>query len=349
MSPLRRWHKRQTALTRGRARPTVVPHSWLHNQFAMRVLKNRKKTSVLLSLLSRLCIPACVHGRSRVAAQSQPVCVPASTSVVVADHSFCARFSEISTERNTRSLARTKIFLRTLNIAKSIDCRAPHHQLPKRSRCFPSVFGLHMALQRCAGQAFASLWKRMHCSVTAPVLSRTISSTTGIREASGQGSTVSPGPETGNDTELDNSISHRRSGNADVASSTYTGGTNADLKLSRVSQSRIYYPGQSYETDDLAPRGRFDTETHSATQTTRRAPMRGKDIDKHLLESLDFRNASLLTQFISETGKILPRRKTGLSAKVHRKMVKQVKTSRMMGVIPFTERLSQLGTKRKSM
>jgi hypothetical protein len=41
----------------------------------------------------------------------------------VADHSFCARFSEISTERNTRSLARIKIFLRTLNIAKSIDCR----------------------------------------------------------------------------------------------------------------------------------------------------------------------------------------------------------------------------------
>ena len=37
--------------------------------------------------------------------------------------------------------------------------------------------------------------------------------------------------------------------------------------------------------------------------------MKGKDIDKQLLESLDFRNASLLTQFISDTGKILPRLK----------------------------------------
>ena len=202
-----------------------------------------------------------------------------------------------------------------------------------------------MAIQRCTGQAFALMWRRIHFSVTAPVLSRTISSTTGSPGSNGQDLTVSPGPDKGNDTELANSMSHRRSGNVSI---TRTGGANADLKLARVSQSRIYYPGQSYETDDLAPRGRFDTEPHSPTQTTRRAPMKGKDIDKHLLDSLDFRNASLLTQFISETGKILPRRKTGLSAKVHRKMVKQVKTSRMMGVIPFTERLSQLGAKRKS-
>ena len=207
---------------------------------------------------------------------------------------------------------------------------------------------MQKALQRCSVQPIASMWKHIRCFVTAPALSRTISSTTGTPESSGQGSFVSERPEQGNDTVLANPTSHRRSGRVDVPSSTHAGGSNVDLKLGRVSQSRIYYPGQSYETDDLAPRGRFDPETHSPTQTTRRAPMKGKDIDKQLLESLDFRNASLLTQFISDTGKILPRRRTGLSAKVHRKMVKQVKTSRMMGVIPFTERLSQLGAKRKS-
>ena len=57
------------------------------------------------------------------------------------------------------------------------------------------------------------------------------------------------------------------------------------------------------------------------TQKTKRLPTRGKEIDKQLIETLDFRNAKLLSQFVSETGKILPKRKTGLSAKVHRKMV----------------------------
>jgi small subunit ribosomal protein S18 len=54
----------------------------------------------------------------------------------------------------------------------------------------------------------------------------------------------------------------------------------------------------------------------------------------------------LLSQFVSETGKLLPRRKSGLSAKVHRKMVKRVKTSRIMGIIPFTERLSPTGVRK---
>jgi|MDSW01.1.fsa_nt_gb small subunit ribosomal protein S18 len=118
------------------------------------------------------------------------------------------------------------------------------------------------------------------------------------------------------------------------------------LKLGRVSQSRIYYPGQSYETDDLAPRERFKSEMHTPTQKTRRVPMKGKDVDVGLLEMLDFRNARLLSQFVSETGKLLPRRKSGLSAKVHRKMVKRVKTSRIMGIIPFTERLSPTGVRK---
>lgn len=74
--------------------------------------------------------------------------------------------------------------------------------------------------------------------------------------------------------------------------------------------------------------------------------MQGKEIDKKLLATLDFRNARLLSQFVSETGKILPKRKTGLSAKVHRKMAKQIKVSRVMGIMPFTERLPGLSRRR---
>lgn len=145
----------------------------------------------------------------------------------------------------------------------------------------------------------------------------------------------------------DPSVDDRKHSSVQSSGSTRRESNVGGLKLARVSQTRIYYPGQSYETDDLAPRERFEVDAHTPTQKTRRAPVKGKEIDKHLLAALDFRNARLLSQFVSETGKILPRRKSGLSAKVHRKMVRDVKTSRMMGIIPFTERLPQVGRKKR--
>lgn len=126
------------------------------------------------------------------------------------------------------------------------------------------------------------------------------------------------------------------------------GNATPKLKLESVSPYRVYYPGQSYETDDLAPRlNQYVVEAFTPTQKSKRGPpMRGKEIDKQLIETLDFRNARLLSQFVSETGKILPKRKTGLSAKVHRKMTRQVKVSRVMGIMPFTERLKGLGIRK---
>lgn len=45
-------------------------------------------------------------------------------------------------------------------------------------------------------------------------------------------------------------------------------------------------------------------------------------------ESIDFRNVELLKKFITEKGKILPRRVTGMTAKLHRKLVNAIKRSR---------------------
>ena len=106
----------------------------------------------------------------------------------------------------------------------------------------------------------------------------------------------------------DPSVDDRKHISVQSSGSTRRESNVGGLKLARVSQTRIYYPGQSYETDDLAPRERFELDA-PPTQKTRRAPVKGKEIDKHLLAALDFRNARLLSQFVSETGKILPRRK----------------------------------------
>lgn len=53
----------------------------------------------------------------------------------------------------------------------------------------------------------------------------------------------------------------------------------------------------------------------------------------------DFKSVDILKRFLSETGKILPRRRTGLNAQDQRKLARTIKRARMMGLLPFTEKL----------
>ena len=63
---------------------------------------------------------------------------------------------------------------------------------------------------------------------------------------------------------------------------------------------------------------------------------KGKDLDALVARSIDWKDAKTLsTRFVSETGKILPRRQTGLGAKTHRLVAKNIKIARIMGVLPF--------------
>ena len=45
-------------------------------------------------------------------------------------------------------------------------------------------------------------------------------------------------------------------------------------------------------------------------------------------------NPELLVKLTSETGKILPRRVTGVSAKLHRKITNAIKQSRAVNLLP---------------
>ena len=53
----------------------------------------------------------------------------------------------------------------------------------------------------------------------------------------------------------------------------------------------------------------------------------------------DYRNVEVLKRFLSETGKSLPRRRTVLSAKEQRILAKTIKRARILGLLPFTEKL----------
>lgn len=57
---------------------------------------------------------------------------------------------------------------------------------------------------------------------------------------------------------------------------------------------------------------------------------------KNKIKHIDFKDADLLAKFISDRGKILPRRITGTSAKYQRKLAVAIKRARHMALLPFT-------------
>ena len=50
---------------------------------------------------------------------------------------------------------------------------------------------------------------------------------------------------------------------------------------------------------------------------------------------IDYKDTDLLKKFISERGKILPRRVTGTCAKYQRKLTIAIKRSRTMALLPY--------------
>jgi small subunit ribosomal protein S18 len=51
-------------------------------------------------------------------------------------------------------------------------------------------------------------------------------------------------------------------------------------------------------------------------------------------ELIEYKNVDILSKFTTETGKILPRRVTGVSAKLHRKITREIKRARSCNLLP---------------
>ena len=56
-----------------------------------------------------------------------------------------------------------------------------------------------------------------------------------------------------------------------------------------------------------------------------------------LPDKYDYKNVNLLKQFITETGKIIPARVTGVSASNQRKITRYIKIARFLALIPYTD------------
>jgi len=56
---------------------------------------------------------------------------------------------------------------------------------------------------------------------------------------------------------------------------------------------------------------------------------------KNGIKYIDYKDATFLTKFVNEQGKILPRRLTGTSLKYQRKVGQAVKRARHIALMPF--------------
>ncbi|MFN3198405.1 MAG: 30S ribosomal protein S18 [Bradymonadia bacterium] len=64
-----------------------------------------------------------------------------------------------------------------------------------------------------------------------------------------------------------------------------------------------------------------------------------RKVDRFLADKtlvIDYKDPSILKYFITERGKIVPRRVSGLTAKNQRKITQAIKRARMVALMPFT-------------
>ncbi|GJQ64292.1 MAG: 30S ribosomal protein S18 [Melioribacteraceae bacterium] len=63
--------------------------------------------------------------------------------------------------------------------------------------------------------------------------------------------------------------------------------------------------------------------------------MKNKRVKRVIEEFIDYKDAKKLQKFVTDQGKIIPRRITGLSAKQHRELVRAIKRARQIAIMPF--------------
>lgn len=63
--------------------------------------------------------------------------------------------------------------------------------------------------------------------------------------------------------------------------------------------------------------------------------MKSKKVRRVIEEFIDYKDTKKLQKFITDQGKIIPRRITGLSAKQHRELVTAIKRARQIALMPY--------------
>jgi len=65
------------------------------------------------------------------------------------------------------------------------------------------------------------------------------------------------------------------------------------------------------------------------------------------LEDVNYRNIAVLSRFLDRRGRILSRRKTRVSAKMQRRVVREIKRARHLALLPYTADQTRIVRRRK--
>ncbi len=79
-----------------------------------------------------------------------------------------------------------------------------------------------------------------------------------------------------------------------------------------------------------APRRKPVEQAESRSRRRKKCPFTEAKFDH-----IDYKDVETLTKFITERGKILPRRITGVSAYFQRRLAKAIKLARHVALLPF--------------
>lgn len=84
------------------------------------------------------------------------------------------------------------------------------------------------------------------------------------------------------------------------------------------------------EQENLIPNSILFNKIALAHTKTHNCPLSSKDAPV-----IDYKNVELLSRFISEKGRILPPRLTGVCREKQRQLAEHIKKARILGLLPF--------------
>ena len=61
-------------------------------------------------------------------------------------------------------------------------------------------------------------------------------------------------------------------------------------------------------------------------------------LSRDKLQNLDYKDVDLLREFISETGKIVPSRVTGMKSQDQRRLSRAIKYARYLALLPYSDK-----------
>lgn len=106
---------------------------------------------------------------------------------------------------------------------------------------------------------------------------------------------------------------------------------------------------EEQEREERSPRRRQQQDDNRSERRSsyrgrggRRGAPRGRRARRYYTDQIgkqtkfDYKDVDLLRSFITERGKIRPRRQTGVSAKQQRALARAIKRARHMALLPFT-------------